>query len=43
MKGYGPLIDNYMTLLTTAVNFRVKYEFMPGTLKTEKIDIEKES
>jgi huntingtin interacting protein 1 len=39
IQGYGPLIDHYMKLLVTSVNFRVKYEFIPGTLKQDKIDL----
>ena len=40
IQGYGPLIDQYMKLLTDSVNFRVKYPFLPGTLKSEKINLE---
>ena len=41
-KGYGPLIDHYMKLLHTSIDYRLKYPFLPGSLKSEGLQLERE-
>lgn len=42
IQGYGPLINCYMKLLHSSIDYRLKYPFLPGTLKTEGINLERE-
>ena len=42
IQGYGPLIDHYMKLLHTSIDFRLKYPFLPGSLKSDGINLERE-